>query len=421
MKKLKINFHSLVGILMVAGIMAFFYSCNKTLPQPVANPRPVLNPGSTQTIGAKISSDPNYSIYLAVVTKAGLLPKLTNPNSVWTVFAPDNDAFVRSGIPSAAVINAMPAQQVAAIGMYSIIPGQQYLTSNLGDSFPNVQLPTSLKIADVPGLPVPLEMSAFPSLQNGFWLNNVPVVAPDQKFSNGVMHTPYALAATPSQLVKIAIYSNPNLSFFKAAIEYGDQGKTGLSKIDSLLNYVVLNMTVLVPDDDAMKQLIIGSITGYLLQTNPGMTPVQAQTAAAQMLAAEGTDIFKNPALAAVIPPDDVYGLIAYHILAVKTGNSYQPFNRVYSNNLKTTPTFYKTLVNSSSNPAAQNHPGVLIAPTYTGPAVSKISVTGLGTFPPGGNPYSGAPASAIPAGSFWETNCVNGVYYVIDKVLLPQ
>jgi len=125
----------------------------------VANPRPVLNPGSTQTIGAKISSDPNYSIYLAVVTKAGLLPKLTNPNSVWTVFAPDNDAFVRSGIPSAAVINAMPAQQVAAIGMYSIIPGQQYLTSNLGDSFPNVQLPTSLKIADVPGLPVPLEMS----------------------------------------------------------------------------------------------------------------------------------------------------------------------------------------------------------------------------------------------------------------------
>lgn len=422
MKKFKITPSFLFNIFLVSGMLMLAYSCNKPLPEAEPNVIPPLNAGATQTIGDKIATDANYSIYLAVVKKAGLLTKLSAPNTVWTVFAPDNAAFTRSGIASPEVVDAMPAQQVEAIGKYSIIPGQQYLTSGLGDSFPNVQLPTSLKIADVPGLPLPLEMSAFPSLQNGFWINNIPVVTPDQKFTNGVIHTPYALAAPPSQLLKSAIYSNPNLSFFKAAIEYGDQGKSGLNKIDSLLNYVVLNMTVLVPSDDAMKQLIIGSIAAYLMQTNPVLTPLQAQLAAAQALAVAGTDIFKDPMVAAVIPPADIYGVIAYHILAVNAGSGYQPLNRIYSNNWNTAPTFYKTLVNSSpDNPVAQNHPGVLIAPTYTGTTITNISFTGLGTFPPGGDFYSGPPAAAIPNGTFWENNCVNGVYYVIDKVLLPQ
>lgn len=426
MKKHKIKFSVLFNAFVVVGAMMLIFSCNKPLPQAVPNVIPPLNPGVTQTIGDKISTDANYSLYLELMKKTGMLPRLSDPNRVWTVFAPDNAAFARAGIPDVATLNAaFPAQVQAAIGMYSVIPGQQYLSSGLTNVFPSMQLPSSLKIADVPGLPVPLEMSIFPSAQNGFWVNNVPVVAGDQKFLNGVIHSPYVLVAPPQQLLRGAIFSNPDLTFFKAAVAYADQGKSGLESLDSLLNYAVLNMTVLVPNDNAMKTLIIGMVTQYLMATTiPTPTPQEAQAAAAAIVNAQGTGIFSNPALAAAAPPEDVYGLLAYHVLTTSTPKGFQPLLRLYSNNLKTAPqSFYTTLVNSSSDPILQSHPGVMITPTYTGQTISEISFRGLGTFPPVPNPipYGGAAAKAVPAGNFWETNCVNGVYYVIDRVLLPQ
>lgn len=424
MKKHKIKLSFLFNAFVAVGAMMLVFSCNKPLPQATPNEIPPINAGATQTIGAKISGDANYSVYLALVQKAGLFPLLSSPTSELTVFAPDNDAFTRSGI-NAGLVAAMPAAQVAALARYTIVPGQQYLTSGLTNVFPSMQLPSSLKIADVPGLPVPLEMSIFPSAQNGFWVNNVPVVAGDQKFLNGVIHSPYVLAAPPQQLLKGAIFSNPDLTFFKAAVAYADQGKSGLESLDSLLNYAVLNMTVLVPNDNAMKTLIIGMVTQYLMATTiPTPTSQEAQAAAAAIVNAQGTGIFSNPALAAAAPPEDVYGLLAYHILTTSTPKGFQPLLRLYSNNLKTAPqSFYTTLVNSSSDPILQSHPGVMITPTYTGQTISEISFKGLGIFPPVPNPipYDGTAAKAVPAGNFWETNCVNGVYYVIDRVLLPQ
>ncbi len=69
--------------------------------------------------------------------------------------------------------------------------------------------------------------------------------------------------------------------------------------------------------------------------------------------------------------------------------------------------------MNSSFAP----HPGIMVNATFTGPFVTSLKFTGLGTFPPGGAPYTGAPATAVSL----DNHAVNGVYYVIDKVLLPQ
>jgi hypothetical protein len=54
---------------------------------------------------------------------------------------------------------------------------------------------------------------------------------------------------------------------------------------------------------------------------------------------------------------------------------------------------------------------------TFAGPFVSELTFNGLGTFPPGGAPFSDTPAKAVSL----DNHAVNGVYYVIDKVLLPQ
>jgi hypothetical protein len=62
-------------------------------------------------------------------------------------------------------------------------------------------------------------------------------------------------------------------------------------------------------------------------------------------------------------------------------------------------------------------HPGLMAQATFTGPFVTDLKFTGLGTFPPGGAPFSGAPATAVSL----DNHGINGVYYVIDKVLLPQ
>ncbi|MEO6844705.1 MAG: hypothetical protein ABI184_06000, partial [Ginsengibacter sp.] len=108
-----------------------------------------------------------------------------------------------------------------------------------------------------------------------------------------------------------------------------------------------------------------------------------------------------------------VQGILVYHFLATNIGAGFQPNIRVFSNNFSATPTFYTTLVNS----VVAVHPGILAQATFTGPFVTSLKFTGLGTFPPGGAPYSGTPANAISL----DNNEVNGVYYVIDKVLLPQ
>ncbi len=409
MKYNKNNF-LFTAITMVAISAGFFLnSCNKALPDAEPIPRPQLNPGATETIGKKISSDANFSIYLAAVKRVGMLDKLSNPNNVYTVFATDNAGFALAGIPSAAAIGAMPIATVGAIVQYSIIPGQQYLSTNLSSGFPNVQYPTALKIGDLPGTPLPLEMTTFPSKANGFWINNLPVTAPDTKCINGVIQKTLSVVAPPSKVLSDAISADANLSFFRAAIARADSGQTGLGSLGYLMSYPVTNMTILAPNDAAFQQLIFGLAYSYL--TGLGLDP---GTAAAQATALSSSPaVFSNPALYGVIPASTVRGILAYHFLASDQGAGFQPNIRVFSNNFATAPTMYQTLVNSS----VSIHPGIMVKPTYTGPMVSGVAFTGMGTFPPGGAPFSGPAANAVS----WDNACVNGVYYVIDKVLLPQ
>lgn len=396
-------------VLIVSG--SILSSCNKVLPEATPIDKPVLNAGANQTIADKISTDANYSIYHEVVKRTpGLLAKLSDKKNEFTVIAPDDAAFNRSGIPSAAAIGTLPAASVAAIGMYSVIPGRQYLSTGVSANFPNMQLPTSLKIGDLPGTPLPLQLTTFLSNgPNGFSVNNIPVVSADQKFANGVIHTPAALIAPPSKVLSDAIFERDDVSYFRAALKRADSAQTGTGSFEYLLGYAVTNMTVLVPNDAAFKELLFGSVYANLL--GQGM---DAATAAATAEALTSTPaVFENPALFPVLTAATIRGMLAYHILAAETPAGYQPSIRVFSNNFSKTPTQYKTLVNSS----VAVHPGVLVTPSYTGPSVTGITFTGMGTFPPGSAPFSGTAANAISR----DNHAVNGVFYVVDKVLLPQ
>ena len=406
MKYNKNNYPLIAYAMLLIFAGGFLSSCNKALPDAEPVKWPELNPGATQTIGEIITNDPNFSIYLAAVKRVGMINKLNDPKNEFTVFATDNAGFNLAGIPSEAAIGAMPIASVGGIVQYSIIPGQQFLSSDISSGFPNMQLPTALKIGDLPGTPLPLQMTAFPSKVNGFWYDNYPVTAADIKAKNGVIHKTLTVVAPPSKVLKDAIYADPNLSYFKAAIARADSGQTGTGSLDYLLGYAVTNMTVLVPNDAAFQTLIFGSIYSYLT-TVVGLDAATAATQATTLSSSPA--VFSNPALYSVLTAATVRGIIAYHFLASDKGAGFQPNIRAFANNFATAPTFYQTLVNSSVG----IHPGIMVKTTYTGPMVSGVSFTGLGTFPPGGEPYTGAPANATS----WNNKAVNGGYYVIDKV----
>ena len=409
------NTVSIFSLLLALGIVVA--SCNKDIPKatPLAAP---LN-YSTVTISGLLDADTSLSFYKAAATRVGMISLLNNPSNDLTVFLPNNAAFRVSGISSIAMINALPITSVGGIVGYSIVPGRQYSTDGttnvsaaVPNSFPNIQLPTSVTIGALPGTTIPLKLSTFLSKRsNGFWDNNIPIVTPDLLLENGIVHIVAGIVAPPSQVLKSAMYSDPNLTYFKAAIARADSGMSGLNKLDSLLGYAVTNMTVLAPNDAAFKNLIFGSVYGYL--TGLGVDPA---TAAGQATALSSSPaVFSNPALFGVLTAATVRGILAYHFLATPNPSTgaFEPNIRVFSVNFSSTANNYTTLVNSFY----AIHPGIKAQATFYGPFVTSLQFTGYGTFPPGGAPYSGTPANAVKM----DQHAVNGVYHIIDQVLLPQ
>jgi uncharacterized surface protein with fasciclin (FAS1) repeats len=407
---------NIIKVSLLVAVVAFITSCNKELPDATPIVYPPVNNSST-SIGTAISTDTSYSFFKAAATKTGVLAALSDSTKLFTVFLPNNDAFRVSGISSITVINSLPLSTLVPLIQYHIIPGQQYLSADVPSTFPNIQLPTYLKIGTLPGTPLALEMSAFLSARtNGFWDNNIPVVAPDMKFNNGVVHLVAALIAPPSKVLKAAIYGNANLTYFKAAIARADSGQTGLNKLDSLLGYAVTNMTVLAPSDAAFQTLIFGlAFQGYINFVSQYHPPTGSDTASA--VAAANGAVAAGPAFLSTnnVSTAQVRGIMAYHFLATPNPNTgaFEPNIRAFSVNFSSAPSFYTTLVNT----VVSVHPGIMAKATFTGPFVTNLQFTGLGTFPPGGAPYSGTAATALSL----DNHCVNGVYYVIDKVLLPQ
>lgn len=399
-------------------IAIFFASCNKPLPDAVPIIYPQQNPGATTSIYTLINTDTSFSFFKAAATKVGMLNQFKDSvNTVFTVFLPDNNAFRAAQIPSVAVVNSLPAQTLGGIVGYAIIPGKQYLMADFPAStntVPNKQLPTMVSIGKLPGTPIDFRLTTFPSTNSSaFYDNNIPVIKPDMKMANGVVHVVSAIVAPPSMLLKQAIYANPNLSYFKAAIARADSGQTGLNRLDSLLGYAGLNMTVLVPDNTAFQTLAFGLIYKGLLEQ--GMNALMASQTAAAL--SSTPDVFSNPLLFGAIPADTVRAVLVYHFLATNQGEGFQPNIRVFSNNFPATPALYTTLLNS----AVPIHPGIQAQATFTGPVVTGLQFKGLGTFPPGGAPFSGDAANAeYVTPPFLDNIAVNGVFYVIDKVLLP-
>jgi hypothetical protein len=403
-----------ISFLLAFSTMMIFSSCNKDLEQFAEEP---VTPPSGLALGETLAASANDSLFYNIVKKGGMTATLNNKANSYTLFAPDNAAVIASFGGSLASANATIAGlsplSCASIVSYNLI-GQKFTSAAFTTTFPNVQLPTSIVLDATNPL---IRMTTFLSKNNGTnYVNNIPVGAVDIQTANGIIHKPLAIVAPPQGVLKTIIAATPNTKYFRAAIARGDSGQVGTNRFDSLLNYGVTNMTVLVPNDAAFQTLLIGSIANYLISVGtPPATALAQATAIVNAVDASGNPtVFKNPLLYGVLTATTVRGILAYHFLAaIPPGQvGYQPIYRAFSVNFSTTPTFVQTLVKN----AVPLHPGILVTPTFTGPFVTNLAFSSYGSFPPGGAPFSYTATAIGP-----DKHAVNGVFHVLDKVLLPQ
>ena len=410
----------IAGILPLVVAGALFSSCNKDVQQFPAPVLPTYPANSNGALQKTIAATDNDSLYNRMIIKSGLASTLNDSSRSYTMFITDNNgmkAFMTAafGIPAGSsnlvystfITTTLPAANAAAIVSYNTV-GQTYTFGSLPAAFPNTPLP-SLIVLD-PTAPF-FRNLILPSRQGtpANYVNTIPVIGTDQVASNGIIHHTATVVTPPSAVLKTMIAGEATLSYFRAAIQRADSGQAvGTGQFDYLLNYGVTNMTVLAPNDAAFQTFIFTVVFGKALAA--GASVPAATTAANTAVAAGPAFLNTNNVTTA-----EVRGIMAYHLLASAPAGStsYTPNIRVFSNNISSTPMLIKTLVNSG----VPSHPGVQAKATFTGTAVTTLNFNGVGTLPPGGAPYSGPAATAVAQ----DKTAVNGVYHIIDKVLLPQ
>lgn len=337
--------------LVVAGIC----SCNEELPIP----QPIVPATSgTISIGQALTTLPDYSLLRHTANRAGLLPYLSNPSVNLTVFAPNNAAFIASGLVDTNVINTFPAATLATIVNYHMIPGEKFTASRIGTGFPNVQLPTNVTL-EAPFV----KMSLFASRRGtSAWVNNIPVTATDIQFTNGVVHNVARVVMPPSLVLAQTAAADTNLTFFLAGVARADVGIAAGSRFADILANPLASLTVFAPTNGAFRNL-------FTLLGLPATT-----------------------ASFASLPSATVRGILAYHLLSV----------RVFAANLPSGDNTVTTLIGTT--PQLQLRV-----------ALPSVQLRGPGNVIPGTTTpfYANVTAADIHA--------INGVIHRIDNVVLPQ
>lgn len=436
----------------VAGILS---ACNKDLPE--AEPIVPTPPSGSSIFETIRANGATYSYLDSAIARASTF---NNPNgkldvllkdkaAVLTVFAPDNDAFQRSfqvlGLPTGvSTLKGFSPGRLDSILRYHIIGGQKFTSDDIPATFPNNLYLQSQLVLQAPSaaLPPGYRMPVFPGKQGlSNFANNVPLGLTGTDAANGVIHRASFILLPPSQVLWERIAVDPELTYLKAAVERADDGNAA-KPLQSALSNPAANLTLLAPVDSAFRKLLTGQITQALIpivtqqlipvirQTliDGGATPAEADAAAPGLAAAQAPgialgqatalastkDVFKNPALASVLTPQTVSGIIVYHLLAVKNGSAVQGI-RAFSVNMPSTPTNSVTLLNSA--PGLFDHPGVTLQATYGFAGVIAISVKGVGNAVASEVAINPTPA---PGGSS-DQHYVNGTLHKINQVLLPQ
>jgi uncharacterized surface protein with fasciclin (FAS1) repeats len=409
-------------------VVSILSSCNKDLP--VAEPIVPTQPTGSTILETIRANGATYSYLDSAIVRASgfanpagrLDALLSDKTAVLTFFAPDNDAFQRSfqalNLPTGvSTLKGFRTGQLDSILRYHIVGGQKFAAASIPTTFPNNLYLQSQLLLQPPSATVPpgYRMPLFPGKQGSTsFANNVPLVQTDIEVGNGIMHRASFVLLPPSQVLWQRIASDPDLTYLKAAVERADGNVPAGSPpgaLVSALSNAAANLTVLAPSDTAFKQLLTRQITAALR----GMGLDSATAAGQATFLASTPSVFTNPALASVLTPQTVAGIVVYHLLAMKNGTAFQGI-RAFSVNIPSTEISSVTLLNGAS-PLYADHPGVKLKATYGFAGVIAITAKGFGNTTASNVQINPTPA---PGGTS-DQHYINGTLHKIDQVLLPQ
>lgn len=195
---------------------------------------------SLSSIQDILNSDPNFSILRTAVNYIGL--DLSSFSGNYTVFAPDNQAFLASGITENDIV-ALPVATVTDIINYHVVNG----------SISSSGIPISDAIPTLQGQKIFASRNS-----NGIFVNGVPVIGADIPASNGYIHVISSILLPPTETIAQILQNSPDFSVMNAAVTRGNMAGTfsGPGKY-----------TLFVPDNTAF-----GSINETVINSYPAAT-----------------------------------------------------------------------------------------------------------------------------------------------------
>jgi uncharacterized surface protein with fasciclin (FAS1) repeats len=404
---------SLLALMVLVGLTTA--SCNKELDQ-IAE-IPATQP-SGKTLNKLLEENPDDTLFVALINRAGLMPLLSDSNKSFTVFVPDKTGLksalsaltgglLPAGAPDIAFlqfINSLEDSIVKPIIAYHIVP-QKVLKSQLDTSLFNTIYPTMLADTTMTPLGQVVRLASFPSSRNRGWYNNVPVVNFDQQAYNGVIHRIATIALPTKRTLWDRISTDEELTYLKAAILRADSGSIS----DKSLQYYFSNygpqFTVFAPVDTAFRKTLTGLIYNALKDTSAFDTTAFRNAS----LLASSPNVFSNPVLFSTMTAKLVKGVVVYHLLGKKA----------YSNNFLDREEPVQTLLNTDRDFRA--HPGLKIKAGFASgvPFPISVSIKDIYNNSPAANVIMSAPLTPEPLGKS-DQNYFNGVLHKIDRVLLP-
>ncbi len=221
------KFFNLPVMLAFFSIPVLFFSCKKENDAPVTN-----------TITDVVVANTNFATLESAVLKANLQGTLSGAGP-FTVFAPDDAAFIASGI-TPAVLNSLTPSQVQSILLYHTIGAK--ITAADVPAGPNA------KVITASGDSVFVTKNA-----SGVYINGIKVNAADVAADNGVIHAIGKVLIPPAgNIVETAIASG--LDSLVKAVTRATTAPGGDPTLAATLSSAKL--TVFAPTNAAFTQLL---------------------------------------------------------------------------------------------------------------------------------------------------------------------
>lgn len=170
-----------------------------------------------QTITDIVVSNNSFSLLETALVQAGLTGVLDG-NGPFTVFAPNNEAFVAAGLDTEAKIKAVPVETLKQILLYHVV-GQRVPSSGIASA-------SNSPVKTAADLDVFVTKNAA-----GVFVNGASVVQADVMARNGVIHVINTVLMPPMGNIVQVAQGNPNFSMLVAAVLRASQGSTNVAQV----------------------------------------------------------------------------------------------------------------------------------------------------------------------------------------------